>query len=90
MTLLLKPALNPASVAVSSGSSAMAAMIRARWTSRIDSLRDAARRWISALSSVVKARKRVRLGMLSSYDSAQEDSTTSSLLSERTTKPEDK
>ena len=57
---------NPASVAVSSGFSTIAAIIRARWTKRIGSFRDATRRLISASSSVVNARRRMLFGMISS------------------------
>jgi len=54
--LLLKPALNPASVANRFGSSNMAAIIQARCTNRIGSLREPANRLISVISSVVNVR----------------------------------
>ena len=55
--LLLKSALYPASAAVSSGASIIAATICARWTRRIGSFRDVARHLISASSSAVNTHR---------------------------------
>ncbi len=64
MTSLLYPARRPAADAASFGSSSIAAIICARCTWRIGFVRDAARRRISAVSSVVNCLNRIRFGIL--------------------------
>src|SRR5690606_12401267 len=65
---LLNPVWNPASVALSSGSSSIAWMSRARCTSPPGSVRDLLNRFISAISSVVNVLNAIRfLGMVPSH-----------------------